>query len=456
LSELLDIQTVVSVLIQEISLLKQEVEKLRKENEILIKENAVLRARLSRYEHPKDSHNSNLPSTKDPVGKHKGVNLREKSERKSGGQPGHQGQHLELQTPDKIEFLSPSYCQCCGHDLSGIAGEEVERRQQIDIPPILPIVTEYRKIRKICSCSHVNTVDFPSTVTAPVCYGPNLQALVTYFNVCQHIPYERLQGMLNEVFKVSLSEGTIENMLKRITQRLTPAYEEIRQRLLESPVVGVDETGTSVNGKTRWSWVWQNEQLTYITGGKKKKKEVFSSVMPQGMPETILVSDCYSPYFNVNVKNHQLCTAHILRELIYLSELYNKHPWSEQMAALIREAIHLRKTVGGEINDTDILQRFQTLLNQNIGLTYKKIQTLQKRLIKYKDYLFLFLKNEWVPPDNNASERAIRVFKVKLKVSGFFKSTTGAKRFALLHSIVDTARKNNSSPFYVFHVAAMS
>jgi len=446
MGEILDIQTVVSVLVKELSSLKQQVAKLTKEN-------TELRERLSRYEHPKDSHNSNLPSSKDPLWKKKNVNLREKSDRKSGGQEGHQGKSLEMQTPDKIEVLSPCYCTCCGRDLSDIRGEEIERRQQIDIPPIRPIVTEYRRIRKACSCSHTNVSEFPATVTAPVCYRSNLQAMVTYLSVCQHIPYKRMTRMLGEVFGVSFSEGTVKNILSRMEQRLTFAYENIRKRLLKSPVVGVDETGTYVNGKNRWSWVWQNEKLTYITSGHSREKEVFTTVMPEGMPESILVSDCYSPYFSVKVKDHQICTAHILRELIYLSELYNQHQWSEQMAALIREAIHLKKTTYGKIDDTSIKQNFQTLLNQGIDNSYKKIRTLQKRLIKYKDYLFRFLESEWIPPDNNASERSIRVFKVKLKVSGFFKSNAGAQRFALLHSIADTARKNNSSPLNVFQLA---
>jgi transposase len=442
----LDIQTVVSVLVKEVSLLKRE-------NAELKKENSDLRELLSRYEYRKDSHNSNLPPSKDPIGKKKKVNLREKSERKSGGQTGHPGKCLEMQTPDKVEILSPGYCTCCGRDLSDIDGQETERRQQIDLPPIQPVVTEYRQIRNVCSCSHVNVVDFPVTVTPPVSYGSNLRALVTYFNVCQHIPYKRMTGMLSEVFGITLSEGSVANLLSRMEQRLTPAYESIRKRLEESPVVGVDETGVSVNGKTQWAWVWQNEQLTYITAGHSRKKEVFTSVMPAGMPETILVSDCYSTYFSAHVKDHQICTAHILRELIYLSELYKENPWSEQMASLIREAIHLKKTATGKIDNTSIEQRFQTLLNQNIDRTCEKIATLQKRLVKYRDYLFLFLRNDFVPPDNNASERAVRVFKVKLKVSGFFKSNQGTKRFALLHSIADTARKNNSSPFLVFQLA---
>ena len=447
MGEVLDIQTVVSVLVNELTLLKQQ-------NEKLSQENGELRERLLRYEHPKNSHNSNLPPSKNPIGMKKNVNLREKSNRKSGGQKGHSGKYLEMQTPDKIELLVPHYCSCCGGDLSDIMGEESEHRQQIDIPPIRPIVTEYRQIRKVCSCSHVNAVDFPTTVTAPVCYGSNIQALVTYMNVCQHIPYERLTQMLKEVFGVSLSEGSIANILHRMKDRLTPAYEAIREHISVSPVVGADETGNSVNGKMLWAWALQTENLTYITAGHSRKKEVFTSIMPKGMPESILVSDCYSPYFSAKVKSHQICTSHILRELIYLSELHKENPWSEQMASLIKEAIHLKKTTEGKIDDASIQHRFQLLLEQSIDQTHKKIQTLQKRLIKYKDYLFLFLKNEYVPPDNNASERTIRVFKVKLKVSGFFKSKAGAQRFALLHSIVNTARKNNSSPFLVFQLAA--
>jgi transposase len=123
------------------------------------------------------------------------------------------------------------------------------------------------------------------------------------------------------------------------------------------------------------------------------------------------------------------------------------------MMALIRDALQLRKTGLQQIDVDAILNRLQILLNQVIGKKYKKIKTLQKRLIKYQDYLFYFLKNENVPPDNNASERTVRAFKVKLKVSGFFKSIAGAQCFAQLHSIADTARKNNQSPLIAFHAA---
>ena len=93
-------------------------------------------------------------------------------------------------------------------------------------------------------------------------------------------------------------------------------------------------------------------------------------------------------------------------------------------------------------------------MNESIDKSFKKIIVLQKRLAKYQDYLFLFLKDELVPPDNNGSERAIRNFKIKQKVSGFFKTVHGAKNYAILRSVCDTAIKNNQNPLTPFKLVA--
>jgi transposase len=457
MEDVLDIRLVLKTLIRQLEIQGKEIASLKAELSSLKEENHLLREQLSKYQHPRDSHNSSLPSSKNPIGKI--VNLRKPTGRKSGGQQGHPGKTLEMQSPekvDKIEILSPHYCTCCGCDLSAIEGEEIERRQQIDIPPVHPVLTEYRTIRKKCTCSQVNEGVFPTAVTPNVSYGAGVHSLVSYFSVCQHLPYKRLTHLMKDIYGLSLSEGSVDNILHRMEKRSYPAYEVIREKLSRSPVVGVDETGTNIHGKQTWSWVWQNEKLTYVTSARSRKKEVFTGVMPQGMPETVLVSDCYAGYFSERVAHHQLCTSHLLRELIYLSEIYDKHPWSEKMAELIREAIHLRKTISGKIEALFIKQRLQNLLEEVIEKNYEKIITLQKRLVKYRDYLFYFLQDENIPPDNNASERAIRVFKIKLKVSGFFQSPEGAQCFAQLHSIADTAKKNMQSPFFALNAAALN
>lgn len=142
------------------------------------------------------------------------------------------------------------------------------------------------------------------------------------------------------------------------------AYEKIRQILLESPVVGADETGHSLNGKPDWAWVLQNPNLTYIKAGLSRRKEEFEAIVSNGLSKSALVSDCYSVYFSARVATHQLCTAHLLRELKYLEELYDKHPWTKKMQTLIRDAIHLRKTLEGKINIEPFMQRLKILLEE--------------------------------------------------------------------------------------------
>ncbi|MBL0708983.1 MAG: transposase, partial [Sulfurimonas sp.] len=81
--------------------------------------------------------------------------------------------------------------------------------------------------------------------------------------------------------------------------------------------------------------------------------------------------------------------------------------------------------------------------------TVEKSETAKqiKSITKSKDKIFTFLLNENIPPDNNASERAIRNVKVKQKVSGQFKSYDGAKNYANLRSIIDTSRKRGLNEF---------
>jgi len=90
------------------------------------------------------------------------------------------------------------------------------------------------------------------------------------------------------------------------------------------------------------------------------------------------------------------------------------------------------------------------LLKQKLPERLKKAKTLQKKLLKIRNHLFVFLYHDNVLADNNGSEQAIRNIKVKLKVSGQFKSVEGAQSFAVIRSIIDTAIKQDLNVFYDF------
>ncbi|MDO9154851.1 MAG: IS66 family transposase [Paludibacter sp.] len=438
--------------------LTKQLDVVTKENIALKKEIVVLKSRISVYQTPKDSHNSSIPQSKDTIAAQakrakqllKTQSLRIKSGKSSGGQVGHKGHTLEMVSePDLIKEHKPSFCTRCGNDLSLIQGSVVEVRQVFDVPmPILPIVTEHRLIGKQCSCGHCSQTDFPKEVRSRVSYGANVRALVAYLSCIQCIPYKRLTEVLRDCFGITLSQGTIDNILKDVSDKSLVAYNEIRNRIEKSTVVGADETGQNINGKLNWAWVWQTPNLTYIHSDKSRGKLAIDKQFVNGLPNSILVTDRHRSYFNMNVLDHQLCLPHILRELIHLTELDKKQNWSTQFTQLIRDAIHIRKTVLWEdIDRNSIIDRFNKLLETCTDNLHQKIIALIKSLTKYKEYVFKFLFDPDVPYDNNASERAVRNLKVKQKVSGMFKSDTGADTYSQIQTITQTAKKNNQNPF---------
>jgi Transposase and inactivated derivatives len=419
--------------------------------EYLMRENAYLRRRIEELEKPKkNSGNSSTPPSQDPYRKKKTESLREKSGKKQGGQPGHKGTTLEFSAnPDRVETHIPDYCQNCGRDLSDLQEEFAGSRQVIDIPPIVPVVTEHRVYKKVCTCGCCSQSSYPQEAHSKVCYGENIISLAAYFSTRQYLSYERLKEMFSDVFSVKLSQGTLVNLMNRFTEKASIAYNHIKSKLMSSSVLGADETSVCVNGKIYWAWTFQNDKYTCIEVNQSRGQVGVDTFSKEGFPNSIITHDCWATYFKTEAGGHQICTAHLLRELKYLEKLHPKDKWAKQFKDLLLSAIKLKQ----ELREVDYLyhiserkeleDRLDRLLNREINPKYKKTITFKKRIIKYRAHLFTFLYHYKVPHHNNASEQAVRTFKVKQKVSGLFRSPEGAISFATIRSVIDTAIKNS-------------
>ena len=434
-----------------------ELESLKTSNALLQKENIFLKQQLEKYNTPKNSGNSSKPPSSDFPKIQKTQSLRTPSGKKPGGQPGHEGTTLKMSdTPDTIQQHSPNYCTCCGEDLSRYQAHFIGRRQVIDIPPIKPIVTEHQLFEVHCRCGHNNKASYPEGILTPVSYGPGVQSLVSYLSVRQYLPVERITELLSSLCGLSLSTGGVCYLLEKVKQKALPVYETIRQIIANGKVIGADETGVNINGKNYWAWTFQNSVATYIAIHKSRGTKAIDQIMPEGFGNNILVNDCWPAYFKENAAGHQLCTAHLLRELKFLTQKYPDNTWAPRLSELITSAIHERKK--NEISSQkskEINQTFLELIKEPINQKIKELITFQKRMVKYSGYVFAFLDNPNIPPDNNASERAIRNFKVKLKVSNFFKSPTGSETYAVIRSVIDTAIKNQQNPYEVTRLIAI-
>lgn len=400
------------------------------------------------------SENSSLPSSKNPIGVKRTKSLREKSTRKSGGQPGHKGETRQLiEHPDSIEYcLSPSICSSCGGSLADFPDIKGEVRQVIDIPSVIvPIVKEFIQIKKICKCGHCSKGEFPQEAKGTVCYGPIVEATVAYMSTYQTIPFKRLSELMENLFGISMSQGTISNILGRMRKNAQYGYEKIRCSVEQSPVVGADETGIIINGKLCWLWTFQTELGSYLSVNKSRGKIVIDTLFPKGFSNSTLVSDRLSLYFSVETKDHQICLAHLLRNTIFFEDYLPKEKWPKKMIKLLRKSIHFRKKQGVNPSEAErFKERFDELMDEEILLKetnkQKEFDTFRKGVRGHRENIFTFLTNPLVPYDNNASERSLRSVKTKAKVSGQFKSEHGAQEYATLQAIIQTAKKNGQEP----------
>ena len=435
-----------------IETLLAQIENLQKTVEQLALENASLKAELAIYKNKKNSGNSHTPPSRDENRPMKNQSLREKSDRKTGGQQGHEGKTLQCSTMiDIIVEHKPTYCNCCGQDLTEVSETLIETRQVIDIPVIKPQCTEHRIYRKICKCGYNMDSDFPSHLTAKVQYGAGVESLAGYLHARQYLPYGRMKEFFTDVMGLPVSVGGLNHILKRLTQKAIPHYQQIKERLYQSVFIGTDETGVKVNGQKDWMWTWQNEGLTFIAHSDNRGFKTIEDHFGKGLPNAILGHDRFACHFNCQARHHQICMAHLLRDVKYLAELYEQCRWASEMKALITEALELKKELtipqyyGENKQRQGLMIKLDELLHFQLSEDHARAKTLQKNLIKYRQYLLFFLYHPKVPPDNNGAERAIRNIKVKQKISGQFKSNRGASSFAILRSIIDTTIKSGQN-----------
>jgi transposase len=414
----------------------------------------------------KDSHNSSKPPASDGLAKKPHPrSLRRRSGKKSGGQDGHPGvTRLLVDDPTVVMVHVPMICHGCGASLETAATVGQDRRQVIEIPLPRPEVTEHQAQHRVCAVCHSVTVGtFPPEVTQPVQYGPRLKAVMVYLQVHQLLSFERLVEALWELFGVEPSEGTLASAQALAYARLAPVERAIHAALRQVPVANVDETGIRVAGRTEWVHVFSTAQLTFYAHHAKRGLEAFEAI---GLLVGFLgrrVHDSWAPYLSLPGL-YALCNAHLLRELIGRSE-DTQQAW---LQALIRLLLKMQTAVitAKAAGQTDLPPKqcagfeaaYTRLINEGLranppspptGKAGHRKQTptrnLLDRLVAHRVAVLAFLHDFRVPFDNNQAERDLRMLKVKLKVSGCFRSSSGADQFCRIRGYISTLRKQDCS-----------
>jgi len=243
---------------------EEELQALREENRMLkalvagllpLKEQlAQANARIKELEDhlAQDSRTSSKPPSSDGLGRLP-RSSRRPSGKRPGGQTGHPGHTLALvEQPDEVVRHRPKVCRQCNEDLSAVPGSVAERRQVLDVPEIRLVAQEHQ-IEAICcpTCHSTSLGSFPAAVSAPVQYGPNLQALAVYLHQGQLLPTARTCEALAAICGCQISEGTLIQWSELAAERLVPTVERIAELIAASPLQHGDETGIRVYGMLR-------------------------------------------------------------------------------------------------------------------------------------------------------------------------------------------------------------
>lgn len=442
-----------------INFLTELVEKQSAQISALLVRVEYLERELAIYKKGKNSGNSSMPPSTDFGKPKRNQSLREKSNKKVGGQPGHEGTTLTFSAmPDEIIIHIPSYCSGCGLDLDEVAGVALAKRQVIDVPMPVPICTEHQTFSKTCSCGCLNRGEFPENVTRTVQYGSNIETLIAYLSVRQYMPYNRIVEFFGQTMGLNISHGGVVGLLERFATKAVPMYQEIKNRIEQAGTVGTDETGVKVNGKNHWMWVWQNPRLTYILPAPSRGYQTIGQTFPNGLPNAVLVHDRWAAHFRTEAKDHQVCIAHLFRDFNYIQQVHQSD-WATAFKDLLKNAIELSKKIDYnpfmQSQARDQLEKsLDELLHRALPLQHKLAIRIQKKLRAIPRYILCFLHHDNVPADNNGSERGIRNLKVKQKISGAFRSFQGASNFALIRSVIDTTIKSGQDVFVALKLIA--
>ncbi|MCK5787727.1 MAG: IS66 family transposase, partial [Chlamydiia bacterium] len=408
----------------------------------------------------KNSRNSHKPSSTDSPykdkGKKKSTSQKPRKKRK--------GTTLkQMPNPDKIVKSKVCLCEHCQADISETPSSGVDKRQVTDIPPIQSFTTEYQgEIKECPHCNKKTTALFPSGVTHKAQYGNNIQAMAVYLRNYQLIPLNRTIQLFNDLFKVSISEGSIVNMTSRCATRLSGFMEIVKDQLQKADIIHNDETGINIAGKLHWLHTAGNKNWTYLMPHKKRGGEAIDEMDILTEFKGVSVHDFWKPYEKYKC-SHAYCNAHILRELIFIFERKSQ-AWAGDMIALlleIKKRVDDSKTKSLNNKDSQLyLDKYNKIIKAGYDknplpeVTKKrgrpkkgKVLSLVLRMDNYSSDILRFMSDSNTPFDNNLGERDLRMVKVREKISGTFRNIDRVHDYCKIRSFISTVQKQKKDVF---------
>src|SRR5467141_3859692 len=395
------------------------------------------------------SQNSSRPPSSDPP--QHGRPRRPRSQRHRGGQPGHPGHTrtlIPVEDVDEVVVIKPEQC---AHGQAPLAGDDRTpwRHQVMEIPPIEPVVTEYQWHQLMCSaCGEVTRAPWPTGIPSGT-YGPRVQATVALCTGSYRLSKRTTQQMMDDVFGVPWSVGTISQLEQATTEVLGEPVEEARGAVAAQAVAHVDETSGRQGGKRAWLWVAVTSLVTVFVVRMSRGGQVARALLGERF-SGILVTDRYSAYNWYPVRWRQLCWAHLLRDF---EAIRGRGGASEEIGAALLAQAHQMFTWWHRVRDgtlkrstfrsymSPLRREVERLLDAGSRCGMPTTEGTCRDILKRREALWTFVQVEGVEPTNNTAERSIRPGVQRRKISFGTQSEAGSRFVESMMTVVATLKQ---------------
>ena len=430
---------------------KELIKKLTEENERLKNQNN------------KNSNNSSKPSSTNNVTPKKktGANLynyRVKTDNKKGGQLNHQGHNLSKKDVEKLIKEKKVKVKEIIHIIKGDSKKEptIKYRYELEFKPIIEKhIFKYKEDAK---------EELPKEFYTDVTYGSSIKTLSIHLNCYNVVAYDRLSDFFSVITDnvLNISTGTLVNFVKEFSKKSKSTVTNIENNFLNGITGYTDDTGSKFNKKKMFIRNYSNEKNVVYKAHKNKghKPILEDDILPRFCGG--IMGDHDTTLYSYGSKNYE-CNIHLGRYLMELMENIPDTKWPFLMYDLIFKMNNTRKIameyglknfsnekIEEYKKEYDNILELAKEENKKIKSTYyrtKKAMPLYNRLLKYKQNHLYFIEDFQVPFDDNLSERDLRIFKNKTKISGGFRSIEVAQDFVNALSIIKTSIKRNINPF---------
>jgi transposase len=407
-----------------------------------------LQERLNR-----NSSNSSIPPSANPLNAPKPV-AKIPSGRKPGGQRGHPGHHRQRIPLERVKNVVPYVPTICTHCQTPLPVEpgpnelEPTWHQIAEIPELAAEITEHQGHARTCPCcGQINRGEIPPQIRAHV-IGPRLAAVMSYFSGRHHLSRRAVEEVVEAVFEVPISLGSVSGLEAETSAALAGSYQEAQAAVRDAPVKNTDETGWSEKGQKRWLWTAATATVAFFVIHLRRNFEGLKALLGETITG-VVCSDRWSVYSKLPLNLRQICWAHLKRDFqklvdrggpaeaigrvgLDVVECLFADWWAFRRGELDRAGLQARAE--------PIARELQGVLEQGCSCADSKAATFCANLLALYPALWLFTTLEGVEPTNNHAERILRLGVLWRKNAFGCRSAEGCRFVERMLTVVQTLR----------------